>query len=164
DIVDRHGKTLASSVQRYKLWVNQMQVEQYLQNSGSAEETGVPAAAAELSPVRGWSVRDTDVALTGDRGSVYLLNNVQPAVRDDGAALAGTELSFDDTLRGTDGKTQYERGAGGQIIPTGKRETTDAVDGSDLVLTIDRDLQWKAQQIVAGAVEDVGGSGGSAVA
>src|SRR5699024_7086862 len=160
DIVDRHGTTLASSVQRYDLWVNQMQVDQYLQNSRSAEETGVPAAAAELAPVLGWSVSDTEEALTGDRGFVYLLKNVEPAVRDaalaleipgigadpvadriypagsvggnilgfvgdDGAALAGTELSFDDTLRGTDGKTQ---------------------------------------QIVAGAVEDVGGSGGSAVA
>src|SRR5690625_4831718 len=124
-----------------------MQVDQYLQNSRSAEETGVPAAAAELAPVLGWSVSDTEEALTGDRGFVYLLKNVEPAVRDaalaleipgigadpvadriypagsvggnilgfvgdDGAALAGTELSFDDTLRGTDGKTQYERGAG----------------------------------------------------
>src|SRR5690625_5464386 len=123
-----------------------MQVDQYLQNSRSAEETCVPAAAAELAPVLGWSVSDTEEALTGDRGFVYLLKNVEPAVRDaalaleipgigadpvadriypagsvggnilgfvgdDGAALAGTELSFDDTLRGTDGKTQYERGA-----------------------------------------------------
>src|SRR5690625_6999394 len=72
DIVDRHGTTLASSVQRYDLWVNQMQVDQYLQNSRSAEETGVPAAAAELAPVLGWSVSDTEEALTGDRGFVYL--------------------------------------------------------------------------------------------
>src|SRR5690625_3156321 len=86
DIVDRHGTTLASSVQRYDLWVNQMQVDQYLQNSRSAEETGVPAAAAELAPVLGWSVSDTEEALTGDRGFVYLLKNVEPAVRD--AALA----------------------------------------------------------------------------
>ena len=199
DIVDRHGTTLASSVQRYDLWVNQMQVDQYLQNSESAEETGIPAAAAELAPVLGWSVTETEEALTGDRGFMYLLKNVEPAVRDaalalripgigadpvadriypagsvggnvlgfvgsDGSALAGTELSYDETLRGVDGKTTYERGAGGQIIPTGKRETTAAVDGSDLVLTIDGDLQWKAQQIVANAVEEVGGTSGSAVA
>src|SRR5699024_11021511 len=33
----------------------------------------------------------------------------------------------------------------------------------DVVLTIDRDLQWKSQQIVAGAVEKWGATGGSAV-
>src|SRR5699024_7362871 len=114
--------------------------------------TGIPAAAQELAPVLGWSESETREALTGDRGFVYLLKNVDPEVRDaalaleipgigadrvadriypagsvagnilgfvgsDGTALAGTELSYDDMLRGTDGKTSYERGAGGQIIP-----------------------------------------------
>ncbi|HJF51176.1 MAG TPA: penicillin-binding protein 2, partial [Brachybacterium paraconglomeratum] len=90
--------------------------------------------------------------------------NVLGFVGADGAALAGTELSFDDELAGTDGKTTYERGAQGQIIPTGKQETTPAVDGSDVVLTLDRDLQWKAQQVVASSVEQWGATGGSAVA
>ncbi|WP_232820371.1 penicillin-binding protein 2 [Brachybacterium sp. YJGR34] len=198
DILDRDGTTLASSVERYDLWVNQLQVDEYLENSTTAEVTGIEAAAKELAPVLGWSESETRDALTGDAGFSYLLKNVEPEVRDavialkipgigadrvaeriypagsvggnilgfvgsDGAALAGTELSFDEELRGTDGETSYERGAGGQIIPTGSQETTPAVDGSDVLLTIDRDLQWKAQQIVAGAVEQVGGTGGSAV-
>lgn len=199
DITDRNGTALASSVQRYDLWVNQMQVDEYLAGSTTAEATGIEAAAAELAPVLGWSVSKTEEALTGDAGFSYLRKSVEPEVRDaamalkipgigsdpvaeriypagsvggnilgfvgdDGTALAGTELSFDEELRGTDGKTTYERGAQGQIIPTGKQETTAAVDGSDVVLTIDRDLQWKAQQIVAGAVEQHGATGGSAVA
>ena len=198
EITDRNGTALASSVQRYDLWVNQQQVDGYLANSKTAEVTGVEAAAADLAPVLGWSVSKTEEALTGDAGFSYLRKNVEPEVRDaamalripgigsdpvaeriypagsvggnilgfvgdDGTALAGTELSFDEELRGTDGKTTYERGAQGQIIPTGKQETTAAVDGSDVVLTIDRDLQWKSQQIVAGAVEQVGAAGGSAV-
>lgn len=198
DITDRHGTTLASSVERYDLWVNQLQVDEYLENSKTAEVTGVAAAAQDLAPVLGWSVSETEEALTGDAGFSYLLKSVEPEVRDaaialripgigadrvaeriypagsvggnvlgfvgaDGTALAGTELSFDDQLSGTDGRTTYERGAQGQIIPTGKQETTPAVDGDDVVLTIDRDLQWKAQQIVAGAVEKWGASGGSAV-
>nr|WP_245822647.1 hypothetical protein [Brachybacterium avium] len=197
DITDRHGTTLASSVERYDLWVNQLQVGEYLENSKSADVTGV-AAAQDLAPVLGWSVSKTEQALTGDAGFSYLLKSVEPEVRDaalalripgigadrvaeriypagsvggnvlgfvgaDGTALAGTELSFDGQLSGTDGKTTYERGAQGQIIPTGAQETTPAVDGDDVVLTIDRDLQWKAQQIVAGAVETWGASGGSAV-
>lgn len=198
EITDRNGTVLASSVQRYDLWVNQMQVDEYLATSKTAEVTGVDAAAAALAPVLGWTVSDTEEALTGDAGFSYLQKNVEPEVRDaamslripgigsdpvadriypagsvggnvlgwvgaDGAALGGTELSFDEELRGTDGKTTYERGAQGQIIPTGKQETTPAVDGSDVVLTIDRDLQWKAQQVVAGAVEQFGATGGSAV-
>ena len=198
EITDRNGTVLASSVQRYDLWVNQMQVDEYLENSKTAEVTGVEAAAAELAPVLGWSVSRTEEALTGDAGFSYLRKNVEPEVRDaamslripgigsdpvadriypagsvagnilgfvgsDGTALAGTELSFDDELRGTAGKTTYERGAQGQIIPTGKQETIPAENGSDVVLTIDRDLQWKSQQIVAGAVEQWGATGGSAV-
>ncbi|ATG52524.1 cell division protein FtsI [Brachybacterium vulturis] len=198
DITDRHGTTLASSVERYDLWVNQLQVDGYLENSKTAEVTGVKAAAQDLAPVLGWSVSKTEEALTGDAGFSYLRKSIEPEVRDaalslripgigadrvaeriypagsvggnilgfvgaDGAALAGTELSFDDELSGTDGKTTYERGAQGQIIPTGRQETTPAVDGEDVVLTIDRDLQWKAQQIVAGAVETWGATGGSAV-
>ncbi|MGP9537872.1 peptidoglycan D,D-transpeptidase FtsI family protein [Brachybacterium sp. AOP43-C2-M15] len=199
EITDREGTVLASSVERYDLWVNQTQVDEYRQGSTTAESTGVEAAAAELAPVLGWSAAKTEEALTGDAGFAYLRKNVEPEVRDavialripgigadrvadriypagsvggnilgfvssDGNALAGTELSFDEELRGTDGRTSYERGAQGQIIPTGKQETTPAVDGSDIVLTIDRDLQWKAQQIVAGAVEQHGATGGSAVA
>ncbi|WP_227873296.1 peptidoglycan D,D-transpeptidase FtsI family protein [Brachybacterium ginsengisoli] len=198
DITDRHGTTLASSVERYDLWVNQLQVDEYHQNSKTAEVKGVKAAAQDLAPVLGWSVAKTEKALTGDAGFSYLLKSVEPEVRDaalslkipgigadrvaeriypagsvggnilgfvgdDGSALAGTELSFDSDLSGTDGKTTYERGAQGQIIPTGKQETTPAVDGDDVVLTIDRDLQWKAQQVVAGAVEQWGAQGGSAV-
>lgn len=198
DILDRNSTTMAHSVERYDLWVNQLQVDQYRKGSKDAEVTGIDAAAQELAPVLGLSVSDTEKALTGDRGFVYLQKNVEPKVRDaalalkipgigadrvadriypagsvggnilgfvgaDGSALAGTELSFDDELRGTDGETSYERGAGGQIIPTGKQQTTPAVDGSDLVLTVDRDLQWKAQQIVAGAVDKWGAEGGSAV-
>jgi len=198
EITDRNGVVLASSVQRYDLWVNQMQVVDYRKGSKTAKTTGVEAAAEKLAPVLGWSVSKTEKALTGDAGFSYLRKNVEPEVRDavmslripgigsdpvadriypagsvagniigfvgaDGTALAGTELSFDEELSGTDGKTTYERGAQGQIIPTGKQETTPAVDGSDVVLTIDRDLQWKSQQIVAGAVEKWGAEGGSAV-
>lgn len=89
--------------------------------------------------------------------------NVIGFVGADGNALAGTELALDKQLAGTNGRTSYERGAGGQIIPTGQQSTTAAVDGRTVQLTIDRDLQYTAQQIVAGAVSSWGATGGSAV-
>ncbi|MEE1618799.1 peptidoglycan D,D-transpeptidase FtsI family protein [Brachybacterium sp. J153] len=198
DILDRNGTALASSVQRYDLWVDQRQVDEYLKNSKSADVKGVEAAARDLAPVFGWTVEETEEALTGDKGFKYLVKNVEPKVRDaalalkipgvgsdavadriypagsvggnvlgfvggEGTALAGVELSFDEELRGADGSTTYERGAAGQIIPTGKQETTAAVDGQDVVLTLDRDLQWKSQQVIAAAVEQWGAEGGSAI-
>lgn len=201
DITDRDGTVLASSVERFDLWVNQRQVSTYQQDDKkavAAGDTGVKAAAADLAPVLGWTVEDTEKALTGDKGFKYLQKNVEPAVRNavialkipglgadrvadrlypagsvggnvlgfvgaDGAPLAGAELSYDDLLAGTNGKTTYERGAGGQIIPTATQSTTAAVDGSDLVLTLDRDLQWKAQEIIASTVDQWGATAGSIV-
>ena len=201
DITDRDGTVLASSVERFDLWVNQRQVDTYNEDDKdavAAGHTGVKAAAEDLAPVLGWTVEDTQKALTGDKGFKYLQKNVEPAVRNavialkipglgadrvadriypagsvggnvlgfvgsPGGPLAGAGLPYDDMLAGTDGKTTYERGAGGQIIPTAAQTTTKAVDGSDLVLTLDRDLQWKAQQIIAGTVEKWGATGGSIV-
>src|SRR5690625_3358401 len=73
DITDRDGTTLASSVERYDLWVNQLQVDSYRAGDADAGITGIPAAAQELAPVLGWSESETREALTGDRGFVYLL-------------------------------------------------------------------------------------------
>lgn len=199
DIVDRNGSVLATSVERFDLWVNQKQVGEYLERDSKATEKGVPAAAKALAPVLGWSVEETQAKLTGDRGFSYLLKGVTPEVRDavlaqkipgigadrvaqriypagqvggnvvgfmtaDGRPGGGTELSDDDLLHGTDGEARYERGAGGQIIPTGFQETTPAVDGRGVQLTLDRDLQYQAQQIIASTVQRFGATGGSIVA
>src|SRR5699024_10629794 len=86
DITARHDTTLVSSAERYDIWVNQLQRDQYLENSESAEVTGVEAAAQDLAPVLGWSESKTEKALTGDAGFSYLLKSVEPEVRD--AALA----------------------------------------------------------------------------
>lgn len=198
EIRDRNGAVMATSVQRYDLWVNQKQVGEYLARDKKATEKGVSAAAKQLAPVLGWSTAETEKALTGDRGFVYLKKDVEPDVRsaalalkipgigadpvakrlypsgqvggnvlgfvnDAGQAQAGVESTEDKLLSGTDGQTRYERGSGGQIIPTGTQETTPAVDGQDIELTLDSDLQWKAQQELAATVKKFGADGGSVV-
>lgn len=69
----------------------------------------------------------------------------------DGHGQAGLEYSFDDELEGVDGAETVEIGAGGQVIPTGTWEVTDAVPGDTLRLTINRDVQYVAQQAVDGS-------------
>ncbi|WP_100812884.1 peptidoglycan D,D-transpeptidase FtsI family protein [Microbacterium lacus] len=79
--------------------------------------------------------------------------NLLGFVGSDGEALAGLELSEDDCLSGVDGAQSYERGKDGVVIP-GTLDETPAEDGGTLQLTINRDLQWYLQQMVAEEVQN----------
>ncbi|PKQ25714.1 MAG: peptidoglycan glycosyltransferase [Actinobacteria bacterium HGW-Actinobacteria-4] len=70
--------------------------------------------------------------------------------------IAGIEALFEDELLGTPGSMTYERGRQGHVIPTGVREEQPAVPGSDVVLTIDRDIQWYVQQQLEEALRSTG--------
>jgi cell division protein FtsI (penicillin-binding protein 3) len=65
---------------------------------------------------------------------------------DDGAGLGGVEAVMDDELSGEDGFQRVERGRMGQAIPMGESERVDPVRGGDVRLTLDRDLQFTAQE------------------
>jgi len=71
----------------------------------------------------------------------------------DGVALGGLEQSENDCLTATDGTLAYEKGKDGVIIP-GTEVEDPAVDGGTLTLTINRDLQWYLQQLIAEQVQD----------
>jgi len=77
-------------------------------------------------------------------------------------ALAGLELSAGRLLAGTDGTRTYEAGMG-EAIPSGANRTVPAVDGTDIRLTIDSDLQWRVQQSLAAGVKATGSQYGMAV-
>ena len=63
---------------------------------------------------------------------------------------------FDKMLSGKDGSATYEVG-GGNRIPLGNNSTVAAHSGHDLTLTIDRDVQWYTQRVLAPAVQGSGG-------
>jgi len=65
---------------------------------------------------------------------------------DDGAGLGGVEAVMDEELSGEDGFQRVERGRMGQAIPMGESERVDPVRGGDVRLTLDRDLQFTAQE------------------
>lgn len=81
---------------------------------------------------------------------------------DEGQPLAGLELAFDQYLGGSDGEETYEVG-GGNRIPLGDRSKVDPVDGRDLRLTIDRDVQWFSQRALCSAVQRFAADWGAAV-
>ena len=78
--------------------------------------------------------------------------NVVGFVGAEGKGLGGIEYALDSTLAGRDGTATYELSAGGRRIPSGVDTERDAVPGTDVRLTIDRDIQYVAQRAIAKAV------------
>ncbi|MEG1906441.1 MAG: penicillin-binding protein 2 [Gordonibacter sp.] len=81
----------------------------------------------------------------------------------DGNGLSGLEKYYDDALHGEVGRYEAERGRNGTPIPGGVREKTPAVDGQDIMIAVDIELQ---QYVEDRLLADEGGltaGGGSAV-
>ena len=81
----------------------------------------------------------------------------------DDSGLAGIEKQYDAILRGTPGVLKAEMDRRGRTIPGGTLVSIDPVDGHNVYLTIDKDIQYQAQLELAGAVRDFGAKGGSIV-
>jgi cell division protein FtsI (penicillin-binding protein 3) len=81
---------------------------------------------------------------------------------DGGDGSDGAELLLSRVLAGKDGSSTYDMG-GGNRIPLGDNSVVEPVDGQDVALTIDRDVQWYVQRVLRQTVEDVSGESGSAV-
>ncbi|MEY5018756.1 MAG: hypothetical protein RJB54_674 [Actinomycetota bacterium] len=69
-----------------------------------------------------------------------------------GTGAAGLEYSMNSTLAGVNGEYTYAN-AGGTIIPGTQKITSEAVKGNTVRLTIDRDVQWVAQEAIRTAVK-----------
>ena len=80
--------------------------------------------------------------------------NVVGFVDVDGYPLAGLERQYNTCLAGVDGQETFERSAQGMKIPSSAQLTKPPVEGGDLNLTIDSDLQYFSQQVLADAVTD----------
>jgi cell division protein FtsI (penicillin-binding protein 3) len=89
--------------------------------------------------------------------------NLVGFVGSDGQALGGIEYAMDKVLAGRDGTATYELSAGGRRIPSGVDDERDAVPGSDVRLTIDRDIQYVAQKAIAKAVSQYRAQSGTVI-
>lgn len=86
--------------------------------------------------------------------------NLVGFVGTDGDALEGLEMLQNDCLASTNGERRYEKGKDGVIIP-GTEHEEPATDGGTLQLTINRDLQWYLQQLIAEQTQDMGAQSGA---
>lgn len=89
--------------------------------------------------------------------------NVVGVVGSDQHGLAGLEYSRDKMLAGHDGSQRVEIGLQGQAIPMAPEVRRDPVPGHSLRLTIDRDIQWKAETALAAQVKKTKAKSGTAI-
>lgn len=75
----------------------------------------------------------------------------------------GIEGFFDQELSGTQGFLKSDHDIAGNIIAVADHSLTPAKDGSDVVLTLDRTIQFKACSMLAAVVLKHGADGGSIV-
>ena len=92
-----------------------------------------------------------------------LASQVLGFVGDENKGLAGLENSCDDVLTGRPGKAVTERDPAGRIIPVGESSVQEAVEGNDLVLTIDKQIQYEAEAALARAVKAYSANGGTVI-
>lgn len=92
-----------------------------------------------------------------------LAANVVGFVGAEGTGMGGIEYALEKELAGTAGEQTYEKGPGGRVIPTARVDRVDPQPGMDVQLTIDRDIQFVAQEAVAKAVRDARAVSGTAI-
>jgi cell division protein FtsI (penicillin-binding protein 3) len=97
-----------------------------------------------------------------DYPSGSLISSLIGFVRADGVGADGIESSMNSKITGTDGKYSFASGYGAEI-PGSQREIIAAKAGTNVRLTINRDVQWVAAQAIADAVKSSGASSGTVI-
>lgn len=94
--------------------------------------------------------------------SGQLISSLVGFVRADGIGATGIESSLNSIITGTDGKYSYARGYGAEI-PGSQREIVAAKAGTNIRLTINRDVQWVASKAIADAVKSANAVSGTVI-
>ncbi len=189
-IFDRNGDELALSVPATTIYVNPKLVsdplgtaatlatalqlsadkQQSLADAMTAKTSSFVYVARQLDTATAESVmsldldgvesytEDTRVVPAGD-----LARGVIGRTDIDGVGIAGIELQFDEILTGIDGERVSEYGPDGDVIPGSGAISRAAVPGQDLVLTIDRSIQFSLEQALFDRVSTLGAKGGTAI-
>ena len=94
--------------------------------------------------------------------SGQLISSLIGFVRDDGVGASGIEFGMNSLIAGTEGRYSYARGNGAEI-PGSQQELVAAKAGTNIRLTIDRDVQWVAAEAISKAVQQYGAANGTVI-
>ena len=184
DILDRNGNNLATSLPSTSFFVDPKFVEDPI---GHAERLG-PVLDMPVDEVRArlggsgrfaWLARQTSEAQAAEIAALdipgvfttsepdrfqpsgpALARSVIGNVTIDGEGLSGIEKIYDDVLQGQSGELSIEIGRGGPTIPGQREVSRQPVAGADVVLTIDRSLQFEVERVLIDQVYNMGAQGG----
>ncbi|MEY3430729.1 MAG: hypothetical protein RJB30_661 [Actinomycetota bacterium] len=151
-IGDRRYVVIAQSVSP-KVWRSlQSAIDEY--NTNVAKEDGgfakqLAGFFAERIYTREYPEGDLGAAVIG-------------FVNQSGNGAAGLEYSLNSTLAGVNGEYTYANAAG-TIIPGTQKITAEERKGNTVRLTIDRDVQWVAQEAIRSAVKQARALSGTVI-
>ena len=118
--------------------------------ASAIEELGLPGVGFLAEPERMAPAGDLARSLLGQVGV-------------DNEGLSGIEKQYDAVLTGEPGTMVVEKDPEGRTIPGGEHERIPAQRGDDLVLSIDRSLQYETERALAAQIEAKGAKGGTAI-
>ncbi|MCO8126756.1 penicillin-binding protein 2 [Acidimicrobiia bacterium EGI L10123] len=185
-ILDREGHDLALSVLRPTVFADPSQIEDPLTTARQLAPV-LGMERSELADILDADGRfaylsrriDDDVAarvVELDLAGIHLLE--EPArftpseelarsiigrVAPDQTGATGMELLYDEVLTGTPGELTYERARDGGTIAAAGQSRIAPRAGSDVVLTLDRSLQYETERVLAEQVDALGAKGGTVI-
>ena len=189
-ILDRNGYPLAASVDTYDVLVDKhiwgdgdkaRQPAEELADVVNRPTDDILADLAgsisrEVVVARGLDYRASvaveeksldGVRLMRSSRRVYPEGNMAPALLGflgrDNLGLTGLEADFDSELGGAAGTLVYERDGRGYLIPVGQQKRVAAEPGADIILTIDRYMQYLAEREIDATIKKHKASGGTII-
>ncbi len=185
-ILDREGEPLAVSTEARTIYASPRLIEDptstaeavagvlggdvadYAERLG--RDSGFVYIARKVQMERADAIENlklTGIGLSKDSRRTYpggeLAAQVLGFVGVDDAGLGGLESYYDELLAGTPGSMLAERDRLGRPMPGGVMYMEEPVHGSDIVVSIDRDIQYAAQLELQKAVEKWSAASGSIV-
>ncbi len=176
-IFDREGQLLAVTIDGVTISANLAEIDNTtvvaslvaaalgenrdeLKERLDSKESGWVTLIRQLEPAQADAVREMDIAglyFVAEPKRVYpagrFTSSVVGFVGWDNEGLEGLEYFYESALSGTPGYAEWERAIGGAPIPSAGSVVVPAVPGSDLISTIDLDIQFAASQACAETVD-----------
>jgi cell division protein FtsI (penicillin-binding protein 3) len=185
-ILDRNGRDLALSLARTSIWVNPKAVDNPLAAARALSPVlHLPVATLQAKLTKagtfaylGRKLDDATAKAVADLKLPGVFTLPEPArllpadglaapvlgkVGLDNNGLAGLEQQFDRALVGRPGRLVVERDPAGRRIAAGVQRLEPSEAGDDLVLTLDRAVQFETERLLAAQIAATHAKGGVAL-
>jgi cell division protein FtsI (penicillin-binding protein 3) len=189
-IFDRNGEELALSVPASTIAVNPKQVEDpvgtaetfaqvldlsderrdELEQQMAAQDRGFVYVARQVDVAVADQIADLELAGVStyreDRRMVPGGDTARSVIGRtdiDGVGTAGIEKQYDNVLTGKPGELTLEVAPGGRSIAGSEQVVDEPIPGNDIVLTLDRSVQYASEQALLKRVAELGARGGQVI-